>query len=139
MLTTSTLPSPVSESDAARLVATVDTPAPPEQLVTATNLGLWVRLVASKKAMMRSRNVSQNGRITCRGSQGATSVLDEESGFGATERVRAPLAPFDWTAPGSAEASVSKGRLLPFCRLLPFKARGGIDMNTGSPSFWLTS
>ena len=48
MSTNSTLPSPVSDSEAARPAAMELTPAPRLALVTATSFGLWVRFRTSK-------------------------------------------------------------------------------------------
>ena len=48
MSTSSTLPSPVSESDAASPIAIVVTPAPRLALVTATSFGLWITFLTSK-------------------------------------------------------------------------------------------
>src|SRR5690348_4242203 len=62
MSTRRTFPSPVSESEAAKAEAIVVTPEPFAQLVTATNLGLWVKLLISKYEMSRSRKASENGR-----------------------------------------------------------------------------
>ena len=59
MSTNSTLPSPVSESEAANPVAIVVTPAPRLALVTATSFGLRVKPLVSKWTTIRSRNASR--------------------------------------------------------------------------------
>src|SRR6267378_2147352 len=61
MSTRRTLPSPVSDNEAAKPDAKVETPDPSRQLVTATSLGLWVRFLISKKLISRSRKASKKG------------------------------------------------------------------------------
>src|SRR5665811_2113236 len=85
MSTRRTLPSPVSERVAARPAATEETPAPFEQPVTATSLGLCVMLRTSKITFFEVRNMTHKPKLVAfTGCSKGARVSSVAAGLAAT-------------------------------------------------------